>query len=111
MGGQGSSQTFSFSFGGPGGSRSFGSHGGSSSFGFDLDDIFSSFFGGAMKDQGQFGGFSGSSRSQSQSRSSPKSIRGINSEVFRKEVADQGMTWLLLSYTPSLQGNNIMNLS
>ncbi|XWS55509.1 hypothetical protein CRYUN_Cryun09bG0006100 [Craigia yunnanensis] len=89
---------------GPGGSRSFGSRGGSSSFGFDLDDIFSGFFGGAMKDQGQFGGFSGSSRSQSQSRSSPKSIRGINSEVFRKEVADQGMTWLLLSYTPSLQG-------
>ncbi|XP_017977860.1 PREDICTED: dnaJ protein ERDJ3A [Theobroma cacao] len=104
MGRQGSSQTFSFSFGGPGGSRSFGGGGGPSSFGFDLNDIFSGFFGGGMKDQGQFGGFGGSSRSQSQSRSSPKSIRAINSEVFRKEIADQGMTWLLLSYTPSLQG-------
>ncbi|XVF76850.1 hypothetical protein PTKIN_Ptkin13bG0300200 [Pterospermum kingtungense] len=104
MGGQGSSQTFSFSFGGSGGSRSFGSRGGPSSFGFDLDDIFSGFFGGGMKDRGQFGGFGGSSRSQSQSRSSPKSIKAINSEVFRKEIADQGMTWLLLSYTPSLQG-------
>ncbi|XWS59980.1 hypothetical protein CRYUN_Cryun08bG0168700 [Craigia yunnanensis] len=90
---------------GSGGSRSFGSHGGSSSFGSDLDDIFSGFFGGGMKDQGgQFGGFSGSSKSQSQSRSSPKSIRAINSEVFREEIADQGITWLLLSYTPSLQG-------
>ncbi|OMO84990.1 hypothetical protein CCACVL1_10481 [Corchorus capsularis] len=102
MGGQGSSQTFSFSFGGPGGSRSFGGQGGPSSFGFGLDDIFSGFFGGGMNDQGQSGGFSGSSRSQS--RSSPKNIRAINSEVFRKEIADQGMTWLLFSYTPSLQG-------
>ncbi|WRX23529.1 hypothetical protein QQP08_016016 [Theobroma cacao] len=54
-----------------------------------------------MKDQGQFGG---SSRSHSQCRSSAKSIRAINSEVFKEEIADQGMTWLLLSYTPSLQG-------
>ncbi|XVF08306.1 hypothetical protein REPUB_Repub06bG0215200 [Reevesia pubescens] len=104
MGGQGGSQSFSFSFGGPSGSRSFGSRGGSSSFGFDLGNIFSGFFGGGMKDQGRFGGFSGSSRSQSQSRSSTKSIRAINSEVFRKEIAAQGMTWLLLSYKPSLQG-------
>ncbi|KAK5804379.1 DnaJ subfamily C member 16 [Gossypium arboreum] len=107
MGGQGGSQSFSFSFGGPGGSRSSGSHGGPSSFGFDIDDIFSGFFGGGMKDQGQFGdfsSFSSSSRSQSQSRSSSKSIRAINSEAFRKEITDQGMTWLLLSYTQSLQG-------
>lgn len=107
MGGKGSSQSFSFSFGGPGGSRSSGSHGGPSSFGFDIDDIFSGFFGGGMEDQGQFGGFSSfssSSRSQSQSWSSSKSIRAINSEAFRKEITDQGMTWLLLSYTPSLQG-------
>ncbi|KAK8280613.1 hypothetical protein V6Z12_D09G187200 [Gossypium hirsutum] len=107
MGGQGGSQSFSFSFGGPGGSRSSGSHGGPSSFGFDIDDIFSGFFGGGMKDQGQFGdfsSFSSSSRSQSQSRSSSRSIRAINSEAFRKEITDQGMTWLLLSYTPSFQG-------
>ncbi|XVE76584.1 hypothetical protein DITRI_Ditri12bG0184900 [Diplodiscus trichospermus] len=104
MGGQGGSQSFSFSFGGPGGSSSFGSHGGPSSFDFDLGDIFSGFFGGGMKDQSQFGGFSGSSRSQSQSRGSAKSIRAVNSEVFRKEIADQGMTWLLLSYSPSWRG-------
>ncbi|KAL4347659.1 hypothetical protein GQ457_17G006360 [Hibiscus cannabinus] len=103
MGGQGSSQTFSFSFGGPGGSRSFGNNGGSSLFGFGVEDIFSSFFGGGMKNQGPFGSFGGSSRSQSQSRSSSKSIRAINSEVFKKEISDQGMTWLLLSHTPSSQ--------
>ncbi|XP_039060527.1 dnaJ protein ERDJ3A-like isoform X2 [Hibiscus syriacus] len=111
MDGQGSSQSFSFSFSDPGGSRSFSGHGGGpGSFGFDVDDIFSGFFGGGMKDQ--FGGFGSSSRSQyqsgssshSQPRSSPKSIRAINSEIFRKEIADQGMTWLLLFYTPSLQG-------
>ncbi|KAK8518168.1 hypothetical protein V6N13_027649 [Hibiscus sabdariffa] len=111
MGGQESSQSFSFSFSGPGGSRSFSSHGGGpGSFGFDMDDMFSGFFGGGMKDQ--FGGFGSSRRSQyqsgsssqSQSWSTPKSIRAINSEIFRKEIADQGMTWLLLFYTPSLQG-------
>ncbi|KAA3463751.1 dnaJ protein ERDJ3A [Gossypium australe] len=94
MGGDGSSQTSSFSFGGPGGS---------SFFGFDYNDIFSSFFGGGMNHQGPFGGFSGSSRSQSQSRSSRKSIRAISSDVFKKEISDKGMTWLLLSYTPALQ--------
>ncbi|KAK8574180.1 hypothetical protein V6N13_097170 [Hibiscus sabdariffa] len=111
MAGQESSQSFSFSFSGPGGSRSFSSHGGGpGSFGFDMDDMFSGFFGGGMKDQ--FGGFGSSRRSQyqsgsssqSQSRSTPKSIRAINSEIFKKEIADQGMTWLLLFYTPSLQG-------
>lgn len=100
MGGDGSSQTSSFSFGGPGGSRFFG---GSSFFGFDYNDIFSSFFGGGMNHQGPFGGFSGSSRSQSQSRNSRKSIRAISSDVFKKEISDKGMTWLLLSYTPALQ--------
>ncbi|KAG4152607.1 hypothetical protein ERO13_D04G132900v2 [Gossypium hirsutum] len=158
MGGDGSSQTFSFSFGGPSGSRFFG---GSSFFGFDYNDycesqcqispfvvfpehnarkiqvckslylsiilawlefarIFhqhgpnayatavlpqrpSCFFGGGMNHQGPFGGFSGSSRSQSQSRNSRKSIRAISSDVFKKEISDKGMTWLLLSYTPALQ--------
>lgn len=95
MGEQGSSQTFSFSFGGPSGS---------SSFGFGLDDIFSNFFGGNAKDGAQFGGFSGSSRSKSQSRNSHMSVRAINSEIFRKEISEQGMTWLLLSYTPSMKG-------
>ncbi|MBA0872406.1 hypothetical protein Goshw_012973 [Gossypium schwendimanii] len=100
MGGDGSSQTFSFSFGGPSGSRFFG---GSTFLGFDYNDIFSSFFGGGMNHQGPFGGFSGSSRSQSQSRNSRKSIRAISSDVFKKEISDKGMTWLLLSYTPALQ--------
>uniref|UniRef100_A0A2P2J8E2 Uncharacterized protein MANES_08G094300 n=1 Tax=Rhizophora mucronata TaxID=61149 RepID=A0A2P2J8E2_RHIMU len=98
-GGQGGSRSFSFSFGGPSAQ---------SSFGFGLDDIFSNFFGNDLGG-GQFGGFSGStgsqSRSQSGSSSSPKGIRAINSKVFKKEIVDQGMTWLLLSYTPSQRGS------
>ncbi|XP_040967353.1 dnaJ protein ERDJ3A isoform X2 [Gossypium hirsutum] len=84
MGGDGSSQTSSFSFGGPGGSRFFG---GSSFFGFDYNDIFSSFFGGGMNHQGPFGGFSGSSRSQSQSRSSPLQQGKQHYESIIDEVA------------------------
>ncbi|CBI18253.3 unnamed protein product, partial [Vitis vinifera] len=34
----------------------------------------------------------------------PKSIQDINSQVFKKEIADQGITWLLLSYSPTLSG-------
>uniref|UniRef100_A0A5B7B713 J domain-containing protein n=1 Tax=Davidia involucrata TaxID=16924 RepID=A0A5B7B713_DAVIN len=94
MGGHGSSKSFSFSFGNPGGQ---------SSFGFGLNDIFSNFFGSDMKGGGQFGGFSGSSRSQSGSRSSPKSIQPVNSQVYRKEITDKGITWLLLSCTPTLK--------
>ncbi|KAH7553868.1 hypothetical protein JRO89_XS12G0069400 [Xanthoceras sorbifolium] len=95
MGGQGGSQSFSFSFGGP--------SGGASSFGFGLDDIFSNFFGGNSKEESGFGGFSGSSSSQFRSRGPSKSIKAVNSQVFKKEIADRGMTWLLLSYTPSLK--------
>lgn len=93
MGGQGSSRSFSFSFGSPGGS---------SSFGFGLDDIFSDFFGSNFKGGRQFGGFSGSTGSQSQSRSSSGNIRAINSQVFKKEIVERGVTWLLLFYSPSL---------
>ncbi|XP_059463040.1 dnaJ protein ERDJ3A isoform X2 [Corylus avellana] len=97
MGGQGGSKSFSFSFGG---SR------GRDSFGFGMDDIFNFFGGGNTKGSGsRFGGFGGSTRSQSSPRSSPKSIRTINSQVFEKEIADRGITWLLLSYTPTLKGN------
>uniref|UniRef100_A0A2N9FAB6 Uncharacterized protein n=1 Tax=Fagus sylvatica TaxID=28930 RepID=A0A2N9FAB6_FAGSY len=35
---------------------------------------------------------------------SQSGIRTINSQVFQKEIADQGITWLLLSYTPTLKG-------
>ncbi|KAG6744271.1 hypothetical protein POTOM_052987 [Populus tomentosa] len=99
MGDQGNSRSFSFSFGGPSSQ---------SSFGFGLNDIFSNFFGGDLGG-GQFGGFGGStryqSRSQTGSRSTPKSIKAINSQVFNNEIAGQGMTWLLLSYTSSLKGS------
>ena len=81
---------------------SFGGSGGPGSFGFGLNDIFSNFFGGDSKGGVQFGG---STRSQSGPRSSSKNIRTINSQVFQKEITAQGMTWLLLSYTSSLKGN------
>lgn len=99
-GGQGASQSFSFSFGGAGGPDSFG---------FGINDLFSNFFGGNSKSGSMFGGFgsrAGSrTGSQTGSRSSSKSIKAINSHVFKKEIADQGMTWLLFCYTPSLKGN------
>ncbi|KAG5550597.1 hypothetical protein RHGRI_015522 [Rhododendron griersonianum] len=98
-GGSGGSQSFSFSFGGPGGQRSSG---------FGLDDIFSSFFGGGMGSGmgggGQSAGFSSSSRSQFESKSAPKSIRAVNSQVYKKEISDKGMAWLILSYTPTMKG-------
>ena len=47
-----------------------------------------------LDEKAQFGG---TTRCQS-------GIRTINSEVFQKEIADQGITWLLLSYTPTLKG-------
>lgn len=103
MGGQGGSKSFSFSFGGP-------SSGGENSFGFGLNDMFSNFFGGNSGQGSQFGGFGGSthssggsSGSQFRSRGPSKNIKVINSQVFKKEISDSGMTWLLLSYTPSLK--------
>ncbi|KAJ4845472.1 hypothetical protein Tsubulata_033914 [Turnera subulata] len=98
MGGQGNTKSFSFSFGGSGSQNSFG---------FGMDDIFSNFFGGDLGG-GQFGGFGGSARSRTGSQSSSKgdlkNIKTVNSQVFKKEIADQGMTWVLLSYTPSSRG-------
>ncbi|KAK6943160.1 DnaJ domain [Dillenia turbinata] len=90
MGGQGGSKSFSFSFGGPGGQSSFG--------GFGLNDIFSNFFGGNMNSGPQFGGFGSSSGSQKGFRGSSKSISSINSQIFKKDIADQGMTWILFFY-------------
>ncbi|KAJ1381212.1 DnaJ domain containing protein, partial [Sesbania bispinosa] len=92
MGGQGGSKSFSFSFGD------------SNSFGFGLDDLLGSFFGGGGGGGRQFGGFGSSTNSQSGSKSYPKSFKAINSQIYKKEIADEGMTWLLLSYTPSLKG-------
>ncbi|XP_047330256.1 dnaJ protein ERDJ3A [Impatiens glandulifera] len=93
MDGQGNSRSFSFSFGEPGGS----------SFGFGLNDIFSNFFGGNKDGGSQSGSFSSSSRSQHGSRSSPESIRPINSKVYKQEVKDKGITWLFLFHGPSMR--------
>ncbi|KAI3771335.1 hypothetical protein L6452_02497 [Arctium lappa] len=96
MGGEGSSsKSYSFSFGG--GSSD-------SSFGFDLGDVFSNFFGGGMSGGSQFGGFGNSGGSQSGSGSSPKSLKSINSQLYKKEIIDKGVTWLLLSYKPTMRG-------
>ncbi|KAL2330714.1 hypothetical protein Fmac_018295 [Flemingia macrophylla] len=88
MGDWGGSKSFSFSFGGSGDSNPFG---------FGLNDLFGSFFGGGK----QFGGFGSSSSSQSGSKSSPKNLRAINSRIYKKEIENAGMTWLLLSYISS----------
>lgn len=88
-GDQGGSKSFSFSFG--------GGSGDSNSFGFGLDDLLGNFF-------GDFGSSFRSQSSQSGSKSSPKSFKAINSNIYNKEIVDEGMTWLLLSYSPSLRG-------
>lgn len=97
-GGQGGSKSFSFSFGGDPGD------GGQSSFGFGLNDIFSNLFGGGKGGGSQFGGFGSSSRSQNGGRGSDKSILSVNSKFYKKEINDRGMSWLLLFYSPNLQG-------
>lgn len=53
---------------------------------------------------GGFGGFGGSGRSQSRTRNSAKSIPSINSQMYKKEISDKGMTWLLLSHTSTSRG-------
>lgn len=95
MGGGGGSKSFSFSFGGPS----------ASSFDFGMDDIFSMFSGGSSKGRDQFGGFGSSSKAESGSKSSRvATIKTITSQVYKKEIMDQGMTWLVLSYLPSQRG-------
>ncbi|KAH6769285.1 DNAJ heat shock N-terminal domain-containing protein [Perilla frutescens var. frutescens] len=92
MGGQGGSKSFSFSFGGPG-----------SGSGFDMGDIFSNFFGGGMGGGSQSGSFSSSGRSKYGSRQSAKSLPSVNSQLYKKEIVDNGMTWLLLFYSSNMQ--------
>ncbi|KAM6550569.1 hypothetical protein CsatB_000377 [Cannabis sativa] len=101
-GGGGSSKSFSFSFGGSGGPSSSGS-GGSNPFGVGMDSFFSNLFGGGFQNS-QFGGSDGRAGFQSGSRSPSQSIRGINSQVYKKEIVDQGMTWLLFCHASSLKG-------
>ncbi|XP_024967858.1 dnaJ protein ERDJ3A isoform X2 [Cynara cardunculus var. scolymus] len=55
------------------------------------------------------GGEGGSSKSYSfsfggGSGSSPKSLTSINSQLYKKEIIDKGVTWLLLSYKPTMSG-------
>ncbi|PIN19860.1 Protein-disulfide reductase [Handroanthus impetiginosus] len=52
----------------------------------------------------QFGGFGSTGSSQYGSRHSAKSIPSVNSQLYRKEIVDKGVTWLLFVYTPNLQG-------
>ncbi|GMH10212.1 hypothetical protein Nepgr_012053 [Nepenthes gracilis] len=105
MGSHGKSQSFSFSFGGPGDG---------SSFGFGLHDLFSNFFGSDTNGGSSFDGFSSSSgsrfgsfhsstTSQSDYNHPIKYIRAVNSKVFEEEINDKGLTWLLVSYTPSMK--------
>ncbi|KAK7360963.1 hypothetical protein VNO77_02984 [Canavalia gladiata] len=49
-------------------------------------------------------GFGSSTSSQFRSKGSPKSFRAINSHTYEKEIENEGMTWLLLSYIPSSRG-------
>ncbi|XP_021744727.1 dnaJ protein ERDJ3A-like [Chenopodium quinoa] len=108
MGGGG--RTFSFSFGGSGGGNPFGGSGGGSPFGFGLNDMFSNLFGGNMGSGSGFSGsgrssgstFGGSAGSQSGFKRPPKTCRAVSSQVFEKEINAKGITWLLLSYTPSM---------
>ncbi|KFK38283.1 hypothetical protein AALP_AA3G094200 [Arabis alpina] len=94
MGGGGGSKSFSFSFGGPS----------ANSFDFGMDDIFS-MFGGGSKGKDQFGGFGSSSKAESGSKSGRvATIKTITSQVYKKEIIDKGMTWLVLSYLPSQRG-------
>ncbi|RWR81337.1 dnaJ protein ERDJ3A [Cinnamomum micranthum f. kanehirae] len=93
-GGQGYSKSFSFSSGNPSESGS--------AYSFGLDDIFSNFFQGYAKGSDQFGGFGSQGKSKSWFSSSG-TIKAINSELFKKDILDQGMTWLLLVYSPSMK--------
>lgn len=96
-GGQGNAKTFSFSFGGNPGA------GGGNPFGFDLGDVFSNFFTGGSMGGNQHGGSAGSARSSartSSQHSSSVSIQDLTMQIFNKEIVDQGITWLLLFYTP-----------
>lgn len=107
MGGQEGSKSFSFSFGGPGSGKQ-------SSHGFGFDDILSNLFGGGMGGGNQFGGgmgggsqfggFSRSSGSHNRNKGPTKSIPSVNAQLCKKEIVDNGMTWLLFAYTPNLKG-------
>ncbi|KAG8063783.1 hypothetical protein GUJ93_ZPchr0003g16479 [Zizania palustris] len=97
MGDQGNSKTFSFSFGGNPGA------GGGNPFGFDLEDLFSDIFSGGSMGGSQHTGSAGKARpgvKTSSQDSSYVNIQEVTMQIFNKEIADQGITWLILFYTP-----------
>ncbi|XP_020148241.1 dnaJ protein ERDJ3A [Aegilops tauschii subsp. strangulata] len=105
MGGQGNSKTFSFSFGGNPGA------GGGNPFGFDLGDVFSNMFAGGSMGGSQHGGFAGSGRPSARTSSqhkNPVTIQEVTMQTFNKEIADQGITWLLLFYTQQANGQFVL---
>ncbi|KAK9168092.1 hypothetical protein Syun_000232 [Stephania yunnanensis] len=106
-GAHGNSKSFSYSFGNPS-SKSESE----SSFGHGMSDMFMNLiFGGGKKGGSQFesDGFGGASGRQFGSgRSTPSHIQAVNSQLYAKEIADQGFTWLLLSYTPAIKGYHVL---
>uniref|UniRef100_A0ACD5XP26 Uncharacterized protein n=1 Tax=Avena sativa TaxID=4498 RepID=A0ACD5XP26_AVESA len=106
MGGQGNGKTFSFSFGGNPGAD------GANPFGFDIGDVFSNMFaGGGSMGGSQHGGLAGSARPGARTSSqhtSPVTIQEVTMQTFNKEVADQGITWLLLFYTKQANGQFVL---
>ncbi|KAG8096395.1 hypothetical protein GUJ93_ZPchr0013g35416 [Zizania palustris] len=105
MGGQGNTKTFSFSFGGnPGAS-------GGSPFGFDFGDVFSNIFSGGSMGGGQHTGSAGKARPGAKTSgqdSSSVNIQEVTMQNFNKEIADQGITWLILLYTPHTKGQFVL---
>ncbi|XXG43880.1 hypothetical protein AAC387_Pa01g3819 [Persea americana] len=43
--------------------------------------------------------------------SSPGTIKALNSEFFKKDISEQGMTWLLLVYSPFVKEFDILESS
>ncbi|KAF2938753.1 dnaJ protein ERDJ3A precursor [Oryza sativa Japonica Group] len=106
MGGQGNTKTFSFSFGGgnPGA-------GGGNPFNFDFGDVFSNIFSGGSMGGSQHTGSAGKARRGTKSSghdSSSVNIQEVTMQIFNKETADQGITWLLLFYTPNTKGQFVL---
>ncbi|KAG6486314.1 dnaJ protein ERDJ3A-like [Zingiber officinale] len=100
-GGKGNAKTFSFSFGG-------NSDVSGNPFGFGFGDLFSNFFGSDIKSGNQHDGFTSSSPGGPNSQTSPANIQDVNLQFFNKQIKDQGMTWVLLFYTPSAKGYHIL---
>lgn len=103
MGGKGNAKSFSFSFGG-------NADVSKNPFGFGFGNLFSNFFGSDIKGGNQHDdGFAFSSHGGSNSQfSSPANIQDVNLQFFNKQIKDQGMTWVLLFYTPSAKGYRIL---